>query len=331
MRATTYGEIKSAVANAIANKKEDGGFTNVICVACGGTHGTFYPVEYFLRAESKKLAVYSLSAYEFLENVPACLGKNSLVLTGSLSGGTAAVLAAAELAKKAGAAVFGFSGAADTKLAKISDESFIFLPEEPENTVDQQVQYQCLAVAVELLQQTEGFAYYDKMLIGFERIVEITKNALKKIQPRKKKFGEQYKDEPLIYTVASGPSFYVAYMQSICMFMEMEWIHSSPINSGEFFHGPFEITDPDTPFMMIVSEGKTRKIDERALKFLKNYGEKIIVVDAKELGINTIEDEVVTYFNPLLLYPVVLDYTHGLAAEKKHPLLMRRYMGKVEY
>ena len=156
-------------------------------------------------------------------------------------------------------------------------------------------------------------------------------NAIKKIEKRAKEFGQEYKDEPLIYTIASGASEFVAYMQSICMFMEMEWIHSSSINSAEYFHGPFEVTDPDTPFMFFMSAGKTRKLDERAYNFLRRYGEKIILIDAAELGLNTINDDVVTYFNPLLLYPVGLVYALGIAEAKQHPFFNRRYMGHVEY
>lgn len=67
--------------------------------------------------------------------------------------------------------------------------------------------------------------------------------------------------------MASGAGYGAAYMQSICIFMEMQWIHSSSIHSGEFFHGPFEITDKEVPFVLQVSEGTNRPLDERALKF----------------------------------------------------------------
>nr|WP_272948253.1 type II asparaginase [Trabulsiella odontotermitis] len=67
----------------------------------------------------------------------------------------------------------------------------------------------------------------------------------------------------------------------------MQWIHSACIHSGEFFHGPFEITDANTPFFFQLSEGSARPVDERALNFLKKYGRRIEVVDAKELGLST--------------------------------------------
>ena len=79
--------------------------------------------------------------------------------------------------------------------------------------------------------------------------------------------------------------------------MEMQWLDSSSIHTGEFFHGPFEITDANRAFMIQISEGTTRELDERALKFLNKYGKRIEVLDAKELGLSTIDASVVDYFN----------------------------------
>ncbi len=39
--------------------------------------------------------------------------------------------------------------------------------------------------------------------------------------------------------------------------MEMQWLHSNAIHSGEFFHGPFEITDYDDTLYFSESIGNT--------------------------------------------------------------------------
>ena len=120
-------------------------------------------------------------------------------------------------------------------------------------------------------------------------------------------------------------------MQCICILMEMQWINASCIHAGEFFHGPFEITDANTPFMIQISEGKTRALDERALRFLKQYGRRYEVFDAKELGLSTIPGEVVDYFNHSLFNNVYTVYNKKLADIRRHPLTTRRYMWKVQY
>ena len=67
--------------------------------------------------------------------------------------------------------------------------------------------------------------------------------------------------------VLARTSVLLILMRSACE--EMQWIHSSAIHSGEYFHGPFEITDKDVPFIMMMSTGRTRALDQRALDFLQ--------------------------------------------------------------
>ncbi|REB90793.1 phosphosugar isomerase, partial [Staphylococcus pseudintermedius] len=87
-----------------------------------------------------------------------------------------------------------------------------------------------------------------------------------------------------------------AYGFSICSLMEMQWLDSTSVHSGEFFHGPFEVTDKDTNFILLMSIGRTRALDERAKRFLDKYAERVEIVDAKELGLDMISDEVSEFF-----------------------------------
>mgnify|MGYP002519468267 CR=1 FL=1 len=65
--------------------------------------------------------------------------------------------------------------------------------------------------------------------------------------------------------------------------------------------------------------------------FLKQYAEKLMIVDVKELGINTIDNSVVEFFNPLVINPALRMFASKLADERKHPLSVRRYMWKLKY
>ena len=191
---------------------------------------------------------------------------------------------------------------------------------------------QCaLLVAVELVAQTEGYANYDKFYEALGMISNIIRNARTHVAARAEAFAEEYQNDSVIYTMGSGAAYGAAYMESICIFMEMQWLDSSSIHTGEFFHGPFEVTDANRPFMIQISEGSTRELDERALTFLKTYAKRIEVLDAKELGLSTIDASVVDYFNHALFNNVYPIYNHALAVKREHPLTTRRYMWKVEY
>lgn len=327
---TTLPEIKTIIANTVKQLKKRGGLKRVYTLACGGSNACFYPMTYFLKSNAVGFTCDSVSANEFVHATPKALGEDCLVFAMSLAGGTPETVRAAEVAKQAGASTVVLCAEKNVPLEKFGDH-VVHYGIEIGNTVDRVNQYVILALAIELLQQTEGYEHYQDALDGLSKISGICAKAAKQVEKRALAWGEAMKDEPIIYTMGSGPSAMVAYMEAICMIMEMEWVHSSSIHTGEYFHGPFEITDKDVPFMLFVSEGRTRPLDERALKFLTRYAEKVEVLDSKELGINTIKDTVVEFFNPLLHWAVALEFSEGLAKAKKHPLLMRRYMYKVDY
>ena len=329
-KVTTLTEVKQLMTGVLEKLDAAGGVKNVYCVACGGSHGSMYPMEYFINNEAKALSVFSVTANEFVHKLPKNLGENSLVFAMSLGGGTKETLAAATAAKEKGSIVIALSGSADSALARLADFSVVYSIDIG-TPVNEQNQYMALALATELLNQTEGYDYYEQMIDGLNKIRLVCDKAVQKIHPAALKFGEEHKDVPVLYTMASGASYGVAYMQSICLFMEMEWIHSSAIHTAEYFHGPFEVTEPGVPFLIFVSDGPTRALDERALDFLRKHSDQVTVLDAKELGVSIIDDAVVEYFNPLVHWAAGIEYAEGLALAKKHPLLQRRYMGKLVY
>lgn len=267
---------------------------------------------------------------EFINNPPVALGENAVVVVASHKGNTPETIKAAEIARQHGAPVIGLTSIMDSPLVAHCDYVETYTFGDGKDIAGEKTMKGLLS-AVELLQQTEGYAHYDDFQDGVSKINRIVWRACEQVAERAQAFAQEYKDDKVIYTVASGAGYGAAYLQSICIFMEMQWIHSACIHSGEFFHGPFEITDANTPFFFQFSEGNTRAVDERALNFLKKYGRRIEVVDAKELGLSTIKTTVIDYFNHSLFNNVYPVYNRALAEARQHPLTTRRYMWKVEY
>ena len=322
--------VKEIAAEIIEKKQKEGGIREVYFVGCGGSLGAFYPAKIFLETESQAIHTGWYNSNEFLHNTPRRLGKNSVVITASHRGDTPETVKAAKMAFEAGIPVIALTWSPDSPITEVSDYvvSYTFGPDKDiagEKTVVG------LLAAVEILHQTEGYNNYEKFLEGVSRIDGIVKRARRQVEKRAMAFAREYREDPVIYNMGSGAGYGAAYMESICIFMEMQWIHSASIHTGEFFHGPFEITDSQVPFFIQISEGPTRELDERALTFLKMYAKRIEVLDAKELGLSTIDSSVVSYFNHSLFNNVYDVYNHALAESREHPLTTRRYMWKVEY
>jgi len=323
----TAAEIVKSIVEGKASK---GGIQQVYLVSCGGSFASYYPAKYFLQSESKTLRTEHYSSNEFVHATPVALGENSIVMLTSHAGETPETVVAAKLAQEKGAATICLTYTEGSSLTHYGDYNIIYEFGNDSEVMNQKTSIP-LNLATEILHQVEGYLHYDKMVDGFGKIQEITNQAKLLTRERAVKFGLDYKDEKLIYVMGSGASYGEVYAFSICILLEMQWVNSAAVHSGEYFHGPFEITDKTTPFLMLMSEGKTRPLDERALKFLSKYGDKIEVLDAKEYDMNRIDSAVVDFFNPMVFVNVMRVYAEQLAEARNHPLSKRRYMWKFEY
>lgn len=318
---------KQIVADILSKKTVE----NVAFVGCGASKSELYPAKYFLANASKKLRVAHYTANEFNYDTPDWLGETTVVITASLGGSTPETVKANSVAKAAGATVVSVTHAAGSALTKEADYSIVHGFEANYAAKLEKMGY-VMALALEILQQTEGYEKYDKMVEGFENIFELAETSAQAARKAAKEFAEAYKDAPVVYVMSSGASAEVAYSTSICLMMEMQWINSGSLHAGEFFHGPFEIVDKNVPFILLMNDGKTRAIDSRALTFLERFDALTTVVDAKDYGLTSaVSSDVATYFNPLLHTAVFRVFAEELSYIRQHPLTKRRYMWKLEY
>lgn len=318
---------KQIVADILSKKTVE----NVAFVGCGASKSELYPAKYFLANASKKLRVAHYTANEFNYDTPDWLGETTVVITASLGGSTPETVKANSVAKAAGATVVSVTYAAGSALTKEADYSIVHGFEANYAAKLEKMGY-VMALALEILQQTEGYEKYDKMVEGFENIFELAETSAQAARKAAKEFAEAYKDAPVVYVMSSGASAEVAYSTSICLMMEMQWINSGSLHAGEFFHGPFEIVDKNVPFILLMNDGKTRAIDSRALTFLERFDALTTVVDAKDYGLTSaVSSDVATYFNPLLHTAVFRVFAEELSYIRQHPLTKRRYMWKLEY
>lgn len=303
---------------------------HVYFVACGGSSAIMYPIKYIMDREAKNISSDVYSSNEFIHRNPRKLGENSLVVLCSMSGTTPETVKAAEFARQIGALTVGFTNEPTSPLAQESEfvvkyewgaESIAF------NT-NLGLLYQLTLGALNVL---EGNDKFDKLVSSLSNLQAVFEKSAKQYESKAAEFGQQYKDEKVIYTMASGANYGIAYSYAICILMEMQWIHSNAVHSGEYFHGPFEIIDKDVPFIILLGLDETRPLDERALDFSKKYGEKLVVLDAKDLDLTGVDEELKGYVAPLVLNHILRKYAEQLAVARNHPLSKRRYMWKVEY
>lgn len=329
---TTKEQVRDIVSKIIEAKKEVGGIARVVWIGAGGSNGGNYPAQYFMEHEARAIASAAYTSNEFVFATPSYVDERTLAVAVSMRG-TAETIEAARVAKARGA----------TTIAVYVDESDLTA------VCDYRVRYDSLAVdesdmgitnsavvtmvAMELVQQTEGYAHYREAMAAFDLIDPIYRRAFDYCQPLADAWARANADRSTINVMASGPAFGAAYVFSICNIQEMLQIDAVTTNSCDFFHGPFEILDRRTSVFILMGVGRCRPADERALEFLERYGgERVYVLDGKELGLNDLPDSVSEYFNHLIFSPILNNvYMRALSRVTQKDYMTRRYMWKVAY
>ena len=325
MKAEHLSQIQAAVA-AVKERKT---IRRFYFVACGGSQASMMPIQYMFDRETSIPSVIYTSN-EFVKATPKVLDDTCVVLTISHSGNTPETVRAAELAKEKGAVSISLTNLVDSPLWKACEYPIHYEhgPEADPNDLSKVILY---TLAFDMLNVVEPSEKWVKGVESLNNLAEVTERIKAKYADFGSQWGKDYKRETVIYTMGSGANYGEMYSLAICLFMEMQWIHSNCIHSGEYFHGPFEVTDFDVPFVLVKGIGATRELDERAYNFCSKFSQKLAVIDEAEFDLTGIEPGVQEYVAPLLAGTVVREMIDSLAHERGHALSVRRYMWQMEY
>ena len=303
----------------------------VFFLACGGSLVDVYPAAYFLSHESRTISAVAQTAKEFVLCTPPTAGPNSLAVLCSHGGKTPEVIEAAKLAQKLGMSVVTFTHNAEGIICQLGHHNIVYGWGE-ETSIAQRCPVQALDLMNELLHTSEQeYSLYTEMKAAIAEIDRITRQAMKLSREPARLFAKMYGQESMIYVLGSGASFANAYGFSICSLMEMMWMNSAYIHSGEFFHGPFEVTGDDPVFLLLMNPGRSRGMDERVRRFLVAHEKKFAVIDSAQLGAEQFAPSVADYFAPIMFYYLSCVYREALAEERGHCLDDRRYMWQMPY
>ena len=311
----------------------NGGLRQVIFVACGGSLASSYPARYLLGQEST-LQVLGYNSSEFVNATPKTVGPNSLVIATSTKA-TAETVEALKVAKEKGAVTVGLSGYPDSLTAQTAHYYITYYHADEWYTQPDLVHYNrqgtALKIAFWLLKEYDNYPYYDQAMEAFEKMPELYHAAHESVKADAAKFAMTYKDDEVWNVMSSGAAWEVSYSDAFCFFQEMQTVHCVPIHSGEYFHGAFETCDKDLAILLFKSVGRTRPLDERAERFLNQFGGHHWIIDGEKLGLGQLPEQVAEYFNALMMHPISKQYIAAMGDVRMHPMSYRRYMWKFDY
>ncbi|WP_312093653.1 SIS domain-containing protein [Niallia sp.] len=317
------------IGKAVSAVKEIEEIANFYFVGCGGSMAFMKPAAYIFDCEINiPASVYNSG--EFNTRLPYGLGSNSVVITCSHSGTTPETVEATKLAREKGAITISLTNEEGSPLWEAAEYP-IHYDWGPGTDASDLNKGLLFGLVFHLLNNVAPNEKYNKGIKALDSLDSVIQKTKDSFSARVKDWGKSLKREELIYTMGSGASEGECYSFSICLLMEMQWIHSSYIHSGEYFHGPFEVTDFDVPFILVKGLGRTRSLDERGYNFCTKFSDKVYLIDAEEFDMEGIDQEVQEYYTPLLVGSVLRILADSLAYERGHSLSARRYMWQMEY
>ncbi|WP_084961754.1 SIS domain-containing protein [Thermoactinospora rubra] len=311
---------------ALADRLADDGLDALLLVGAGGTYAQMWPYEHLARRLSG-LDVRAAIAAELVVSGDRALssgGRTAAVFT-SVSGTTDDSIRAIEYCKAAGAHTVGFTGQADSPVARLVDEAFLTEPKTWPFDV------QMLYLMGRLLERRGEFAGYGKLADELAGIPQVLLEVARQAEPMAAAFAEAHKETDYYFLVGGGNLWGFTYLYSMCILEEMQWLRTTRVHSAEFFHGSLELLEPDTSVLVFQGEDETRPLTDRAEAFAKRISRDVTVFDTRDYPLEGVSPEFRGLLAPLVLDTVMGRVSKHLERVRGHSLELRRYYRVMDY
>ncbi len=296
----------------------------VFLIGSGGTYAAMWPYEHLLRRNTT-VPVRSAIAAELVLSGDALLNERSVAVFASASGTTEDVIACIEFCRARGVRTIGFTGIAESPIAQAVDHALITEPDAWPFDLG------LLLLTTRFLSERGEFAGYDKLVDQLQAVPQALVAVARQAEPLAEAFADRHRETDFHFVVGSGNLWGHAYLYSMCILEEMQWLHTTRVHGAEFFHGSLELIEPDTSVLLFVGEDETRPLMERVVAFSEKYSQATTVLDTADYPLEGIDDEFRGLLGPLVMDTITSRISKHLEKQRDHSLDLRRYYRVVEY
>lgn len=321
---TTLGVLDRA---ADLGRSLAGKIDRIHLVGCGGPNRAMLPVEYWLEHFSPGFEVRRYFPAEFMTLAPRRLDARTLVILGSKSGTTPETVEAAAFARARPCRVAAITEKADSALGQAVEGPLLMGADAGGGSMLMLL----LALTGALMAERDKWELFSPLMSSLRALPQVLAEVSLATDKRSAEDARLLKDDRILYHVAAGPMFATAYVWGVCVLMEMQWMHSVPLEAAEFFHGPVEIVDHTTPIVLMKGEDPSRPLIERVERFCKKYTERLFIYDSADYPMPGIDPRIRPLVAPQVVQQALRRISDRLAVWHNHPLSTRRYMWKTEY
>ncbi len=272
------------ISGVITNEQRFQNAKRIIFVACGTSWHASLIGEHLIE-NMCRIPVEVEYASEFRYRNPV-INEGDIVIAVSQSGETADTLAAIELAKRAGAFVFGVCNVVGSSIARATD-SGAYIHVGPEIGVASTKAFTGQVTVLTMLAATIAKV---RGTISRDTISEIAANLIKLPQTIEAVLKTDTKVEDLakIFTYARNFIYlgrgynYATALEGALKLKEISYIHAEGYPAAEMKHGPIALIDREMPTIAIATPDKIYEKTASNIHEIKSRGGKIIAVIASD-------------------------------------------------
>lgn len=315
--------LDAAIGCALAD-----GARNLFFSGSGGATILMQPAAQLLQRQGS-LPVYFESAADLNAGGHAQLGDKSIVVIPSLSGTTKESVELLQLCRSRGAKVIALVGHADSPIGKAADMAFANFAED--DTSCESFYLQSLIIALSVLKHRGEATGHDKTIAEIRKLPPLLASVKDQFDAEAAAHAQKFELEPYHLMTAAGNCWAEAWYFGMCILEEMQWIRTRPVNAADFFHGPLELVEKGVSVMLFKGEDAYRPLADRVERFIRQYTDKVFVLDTAAFAMPGISAETRALVAPAMLASALERLSVYLADRRKHPLTTRRYYKRISY
>lgn len=308
--------------NAIVDEVCTKGYTKICWLGIGGTWASSMQATVHMK-EFSAIETWTENAAEYLTTGNKRIGKDTVIVTSSVTGNTIEVVKAVQKAKEAGATIIGFIDVETADLAKMVDYCISY-------PMNEQLKF--YMVADRFMFNNKEFDDCEEMYQQFDKHLA---NALVEVEKKADAFAQEFAkkhwNDEMHYFVGAGNQWGATYSYAMCYWEEQLWIKTKSITSPEFFHGMFEIITKETNVTIYVGEDAQRSLSERVANFIPRICANYTVIDTKDYELKGISEKYRGHISHHVMHAVNNRIDAYMEKETCHPMEIRRYYRKLDY
>jgi len=251
-------------------------------VGSGGSYSVQLPIEY-LANKYTRVPVKAYSGWEFLEQRPAAVDADAVIVLISQSGKTKEIVEALEWCRERGAVTVGLTQNTDSVINGKASHGFGW--DARGVTLGK---LGSLYILFGSIFAEKGYDVGASMVDTVTRLPEILPKMVPEAKETARRHGLELKDHDEMFMLGGGINWGLAYQYGFCTLMEMCWIHGTAVDYSEFRHGALEMFTEGTAAIFLRGRGNQRSLEEIIIEFCRDNGVKCIEYDSQGLDVDNL-------------------------------------------